>query len=216
MNLNELRENSQVTIPLGKFVNNAIIKLPLASSFQKMFFIGQKLKHVHMTYFLELLIFFWLALVGIYCLELISHYIKEILHVSPSYTGNQSLNKIKERYIFTCLWYWCWKILFFLVLSKNSLSTILVFFQFHEHIFLKVVKQFFRSGENFKRFLIKKCPCYHVLTIFLSTFLETHRLMYKKLNSFVYIFVVNFQFFQITPSGCSMYKTEYWLALSYE
>ena len=46
-----------------------------------MFFIGQNLKHVHMTYsFLELLIFFWLTLVDIYCLELISHHAKEILY----------------------------------------------------------------------------------------------------------------------------------------
>ena len=37
----------------------AIIKLSLACSFRKMLFIGQNLKHVHMTYsFLELLIFF--------------------------------------------------------------------------------------------------------------------------------------------------------------
>ena len=44
----------------------AIIKLSLAYSFRKMFFIGQNLKYVHMTYsFLELLIFFWLTLVDI-------------------------------------------------------------------------------------------------------------------------------------------------------
>ena len=41
----------------------AIIKLSLAYSFRTKFFIGQNLKHVHMTYsFLELLIFFWLTL----------------------------------------------------------------------------------------------------------------------------------------------------------
>ena len=48
----------------------AIIKLSLAYSFRKMFFIGQNLNHVHMTYsFLELLIFF-LTQVDIYFLEL--------------------------------------------------------------------------------------------------------------------------------------------------
>ena len=48
-----------------------------------MFFIGQKLKPVHVTYsFLELLIFFWLTLVDISCLEFISHHAKEILYVS--------------------------------------------------------------------------------------------------------------------------------------
>ena len=36
---------------------------------------------------------------------------------------------------------------------------------------------------------------------------STHRLMYKKSNSFVYKFVVNHQFFLITPSGCT-YKAE--------
>ena len=41
----------------------AIIKLSLACSFRKMLFVGQNLKHVHMTYsFLELLIFFSLTL----------------------------------------------------------------------------------------------------------------------------------------------------------
>ena len=54
----------------------AIIKLSLAYSFRKMFFIGKNLKHVHMTYFfLELEIWFWLTLV-IQCLEFISHHTK--------------------------------------------------------------------------------------------------------------------------------------------
>ena len=48
-----------------------------------MFFIGQNLKYVHMTYsFLELLIFFWLTLVDIKCLEFISHHAKEIFYVN--------------------------------------------------------------------------------------------------------------------------------------
>ena len=45
-----------------------------------MFFIGQNLKHVRMTYsFLELLIFIWLIL---QCLEFISDHAKEIVHVN--------------------------------------------------------------------------------------------------------------------------------------
>ena len=60
----------------------------------------------------------------------------------------------------------------FLMLSNNSLSTVLNFSQFHEHIFLKVMKQLFRSGVNFKRFLIKKCTCYYVL-FFLTRFRDT-------------------------------------------
>ena len=63
LSLNELEEKYGGTIVLSK---QAIIKLSLAYSFGKMFFIGQNLKHVHITYsFLELLIFFWLALVDI-------------------------------------------------------------------------------------------------------------------------------------------------------
>ena len=47
--------------------------------------------------------------------------------------------------------------------------------------------------------------------------LETHRLMYKELNSFVYIFAVNFQVFQITQSGCVLsYKVQNWHTLSRE
>ena len=59
-------EKCQAPIILGKFVKMAIIKLSLAYSFRKMFFIGQNLKHVYMTYsFFELLIFFWLTVVDI-------------------------------------------------------------------------------------------------------------------------------------------------------
>ena len=69
----------------------------MAYSFQKMFFIGHNLKHVHMTCsFYELLILFWLTLEDIYCLEFISHYIKEILYVNENFRGNhESWNKNK-------------------------------------------------------------------------------------------------------------------------
>ena len=41
-----------------------------------MFWVGQNLNHIHMTYsFLELLIFFLLTQVDIYCLEFISNHI---------------------------------------------------------------------------------------------------------------------------------------------
>ena len=82
MSLNQLGEKSQAIIILGKFV---ILTL-LAYSFRKMFFIGQNSKHVRIRYsFLELLIFFWLTLVNIYCLEFISHYIKEILYINTNF-----------------------------------------------------------------------------------------------------------------------------------
>ena len=72
------------------------MKLSLAYSFREIFFIGQNLKLVQMTYsFLELLIFFWLTL-DISCLEFISHYTKEILYVNTNFLGNQSWNTYHE------------------------------------------------------------------------------------------------------------------------
>ena len=44
---------------------------------------------------------------------------------------------------------------------------------------------------------MKKQPYYAFI-------LETHALMYKKLNSFVYVFVVHCQFFQIDSSGYAL------------
>ena len=79
-------------------------------SFRKMFLASQNLKDVCITYFLlELLIFFCLTVVDIYCLKFVSHYIKEILYVN---TGPIETNHEKKN-IFSCFWYWCWKILFF-------------------------------------------------------------------------------------------------------
>ena len=73
----------------------------MAYSFWKLFFIGQNLNHVHMTYsFLELLIFFWLTQVDIYCLEFISHHITEILYLNTKSKGNQSWNKNKHFHLF--------------------------------------------------------------------------------------------------------------------
>ena len=75
MGLKELGEKLQATIAI-----KVAIKLSLAYGFQKMFLIGQKLKHVRMTYyFFEILIFFWLTLVDIYGLEFISRRITKIL-----------------------------------------------------------------------------------------------------------------------------------------
>ena len=64
-----------------------IIKLSLAYGFWKMFFRGKDIKLVHMTYsFLELLIFCWLTLVDISCLEFISHHIKKLLYLNKYQT----------------------------------------------------------------------------------------------------------------------------------
>ena len=97
--------------------------LLLAYFLWNMFFIGQNLKHVYMTYsFLELLIFFWLPLADIYCLEFFSHYIKEILDLNINSKRNQSSNRNKVINISFCLWYWFCKILLFFMLTWNSLS----------------------------------------------------------------------------------------------
>ena len=105
----------------------------MAYSFQTMFFIGQNLKHVLMYIFFSWtfdLLFINSSM--FYYFDFISHHIKEILYVNTNSRGNQLWNKNKEIYIFTCFWYWCWKILFFMW-SYNPLSTIFNFSQFHEH-----------------------------------------------------------------------------------
>ena len=73
-------------------------------SFRKMFFIGQNLKHVYMTYsFLE----FWCSfncLVGVYSLGFISHHNTEILYVNTNTKGDQSWNKKKTFSLVSLRW----------------------------------------------------------------------------------------------------------------
>ena len=87
LNLNELGEKSHATIV--KFVNKA-----KSNFYRKMFFIGQNLKHVQMTYsFLELLIFFRLSLVNIHTSK---KYCKQIQ--TPKETSHETDT---NRYIFS-------------------------------------------------------------------------------------------------------------------
>ena len=102
LSLNELwevtRDNNSRQI-----CKQAIITLSLAYSFQKMFFIGQNLKHVHMAYsFLKLLIFFWLTR-DISCLKFLSLHIKEILYIKTNFMGNQSWSKNEHFHLFLIL-----------------------------------------------------------------------------------------------------------------
>ena len=60
--------------------------------------------------------------------------------------------------------------------------------------FSKVIKQPFRRGANLNRFLKKEMPLLLRCNIFLFS-TRFRGLMHKKPNSFVYIFVTNFQFF---------------------
>ena len=58
-------------------------------------------------------------------------------------------------------------------------------------------------------FLLKKWLNSYFTTFLWHTdnfFFSTHCLMYKKLNSFAYKFVVNFQVFEITLSGCNLWR----------
>ena len=78
-----------------------MIKLLLADTFRKMFFIGQNLKNVRITFFFLEFLFFFLLLVVDICFDFIFYYIKEILHANTNSKGNQSWNNNKELYIFT-------------------------------------------------------------------------------------------------------------------
>ena len=125
----------------------------MAYSFREMFFIGQNLNRVHMIYsFLELLIFFWLTQVDIYCLEFISHHITEILYLNTDSNRNQSWNKNKHFHLSLS---WSKNKHFHLFLYykvKNCLWTIFIFFQFH--IFRSSHSQMFIKIGALKDFAI--------------------------------------------------------------
>ena len=126
----------------------------MAYSFLKIFFIGQNLKEALMTHSLfELLIFFLLTLLiffllDIYCLEFISHHIKEILYINTDSKGNQSWNKNKEINIFTC----------FQCRVKILYQQFLFFLSFMNIFWSSSLQMFFKIGtlENFLIFWIRK------------------------------------------------------------
>ena len=121
----------------------------MAYSFQKMFFIGQNLKHVHMTYsFLELLIFFWLTLLFIVWNLFITTSKKYRIWIQISWETNPEV----KTNIFTCFWYWCWKNLFLNV--KLKLLIYFNFSQFHEHICRSSHMQMFFKISALKNFTI--------------------------------------------------------------
>ena len=112
-------------------------------SFRKMFFIGQNLKLVYVTYsFLELLIFF--------CLEFISQHTKEILYVNTNFKGNQSWNTNHELVSDIDI-----------EKKKRSFNVKLKlimykFSQFHEHIFRSSRSHMFFKIAALKNFAILK------------------------------------------------------------
>ena len=68
------------------------------------------------------------------------------------------------------------------------------------------------NSTDYKKFSFWLCEYFFLL----NTLFWRHYLMYQTLNSFfLYVFVVNCQFFQITPSEYA-YNAEKWHALSHE
>ena len=120
-----------------------------------MFFIGQNLNHVHMTYsFLEILIFFWLTQVDIYCLEFISHHIKELLYLNINPKGNQPWNKHKHFHLF---------------LSRNKKTNI-----FTDFFYINIKIPYEQSFFSVSRIHFQKQPLAHV---------RSNGLAFKALNS---------------------------------
>ena len=113
--------------------------------------------------------------IDFYCLELISHHIKEILYVNTNSKGNQSWNKNKKIYIFTCFWYWCWKRYCFLCGVKIPYQQFLTFFSSinifrssRSQMFLKLV-----ALKNFAIFWIKKSLQHRSFLVNIAKFLRT-------------------------------------------
>ena len=127
-------------------------------SFRKMFFLGQDINHVHMTYsFLKLLIFFWLTQVDIYSLKFISHHITEILYLDTNKTPKETNHGIKTS-IFTCFFREI-KTNIFTCFFYMKLKFLVNKFYFFSHIFKSSRSQmFFKIAvlKDFAIFWIKK------------------------------------------------------------
>ena len=95
--------------------------------------------------FVELLIFFWLSQVDIYCLEFISHHITEILYLNTNSKGKQSWNK---KSIFSCFFHEIKTNIFTCFFEQSFFS------QFHEHVFRSSRSQMFFKIGALKDFAI--------------------------------------------------------------
>ena len=120
-----------------------------------MFFIGQNLKHIHVTYsFIELLTFFWLTLVDTLCLELTYHHAKKIFYVNEYKLHRKPIMKYKQTFSFVSDTD-VEKIGFFYV------KLILFTNDFYKHIFRSSrLHMFFKISvlKNFAIIKIKKRP----------------------------------------------------------
>ena len=115
--------------------------------------------------------------IDIYCLEFISHHIKEILCVNTNSKGNQSWNKNKEIYFYVFLKL---KLKNPVFLSRvKTLSTIFKFSQFY-HGFMNIFRSsrsqmFFniRTLKNFAIFWIKESIQHRCFPVNIAKFFRT-------------------------------------------
>ena len=125
-----------------------------------MFFVGQDLKHVHMTYLFLNFIIFWLTLVNIYRLEFIPHYIKGILRIKYKLQRKRIIKQIQIGLHFHLPLILNLKNPgFFYVELKILINNFFNFSKLHEHIFRYSRSQmFFKIGvlKNFVIIWIKK------------------------------------------------------------
>ena len=134
-----------------------------------MFFIGQNLNHVHMTYsFFELLILFWLTQVDIYCLEFIPqpflHHITEIFYLNTNSKGNQSWNENKHFHLFLS---WI-KTNIFTCFFNIKLKFLLIYISSRPDVF-NWEKVFWKSVANLEETPMPKCDFNKVAHLFLRT-----------------------------------------------
>ena len=124
-----------------------LVDKPYSNPYWLMFLIGQITKHVHITFFfLELLIFFWLTLVNINCLEFISHYIKGILYIHSNFKRKPIIKETERDIDFHLPLILMLKShIFFRIKLKFRISNFWVFSVSWTN-FLKLIKQPFRRG----------------------------------------------------------------------
>ena len=120
----------------------------MANSFLKIFFMGQNLKHVHMTCsFLELLIFFLVSCSRYLVFRAYLSSWQRNIVCEWIQTSQETNHEIKAN-IFTYFWYWCWKNRFFNVRLNLFMNN------FYKHIFRSSRLQMFFKISALKNFAI--------------------------------------------------------------
>ena len=173
---------------------SAIALLPY--TFREMVFISQNLNHVHkMHFFHELLIFVWLILIDI-LLKLVSHHIREMLHIATPKDTNDDVKAKREIFLTVSdvdveEYY-----LFFECTVTHSSSIIWNFPQFQGYISLTLwsIKQLLHMHllrcelqQIYKETSLLFSP--NIFLFLTPYFGDAYCLMYEKSNWLVYIFV---------------------------